>query len=61
METLDHKFLNELDYFSDKQPSSENIGIYIADELQKTLDEGIRVSRVHVWESDDSCATYIVD
>lgn len=61
METLDHKFLNELEFFSEKQPSSENIGIYIAEELQKTLDEGIRVSRVHVWESDDACATYIPD
>ncbi len=59
METLDHKFLNELDLFKDLQPSSENIGIYIAEELQKTLDESVWVSRVHVWESDDSCATYI--
>lgn len=59
IERLDHKFLNELDFFNGKQPSSENIGIYITDELQKTLKNGIRVSRVHVWESDDSCATYI--
>lgn len=59
METLDHKFLNELDQFKGIQPSSENIGIYVAEELQKTLDEKIWVSRVHVWESDDSCATYI--
>lgn len=60
METLDHKFLNELDLFKGGQPSSENIGIYIAEELQKTLEEGLRVSRVHVWESDDACASYIV-
>lgn len=60
METLDHKFLNELDFFVGKQPSSENIGIYIADELQKTMEKDIRVSRVHVWESHDACATYIV-
>ncbi len=59
METLDHKFLNELDLFKDIQPSSENIGIYIAEQLQKTLGESTWVSRVHVWESDDSCATYI--
>ena len=60
METLDHKFLNEIECFNGKQPSSENIGIYVAEELQKILENGIRVSRVHVWESDDSCATYIV-
>ncbi len=60
METLDHKFLNELEIFKGKQPSSEIIGIYIADELQKTLENNIKVSKVHVWESDDACATYIV-
>lgn len=63
IETLDHKFLNELDLFKGGQPSSENIGIYIAEELQKTLetlDKKVRVSKVDVWESDDSCASYIV-
>jgi len=60
METLDHKFLNELEIFKGKQPSSEIIGIYIAEELQKTLEGNLKVSKVHVWESDDACATYIV-
>ena len=60
METLDHKFLNELEIFKGKQPSSEIIGIYIAEELQKTLEDNLKVSKIHVWESDDACATYIV-
>ena len=57
---LDHKFLNELDYFQDDNPtSSENITRYIAKELQaKINDSSIRVSRVTTWESDDACATY---
>jgi len=57
---LDHKFLNELDYFQDDNPpSSENIARYIAKELQaKINDSSIRVSRVTTWESDDACATY---
>ena len=57
---LDHKFLNELDYFQDDNPpSSENITKYIAKELQaKINDSSIRVSRVTTWESDDACATY---
>ncbi len=61
METLDHKFLNELDYFHDGNPSSENISLHITTQLQKSInDPGIKVSRVTVWESVDACATYIV-
>lgn len=62
MKQLDHRYLNELAPFSDNQPSSENIAYYVATELQKRIDRpGIRVSRVAAWESDDACATYIVD
>ena len=59
---LDHKFLNELDYFPDyTPPSSENIAKYIADELQAEIDDSsVRVSSVTTWESDDACVTYIV-
>ena len=62
MEQLDHKFLNELKYFQEKNPSSEIISQYIAQTLQKAIDDpSIRVSRVATWESEDACATYIVD
>ena len=61
MEQLDHRFLNDLEYFKDKNPSSEIIAQYIAQTLQKTIDDpSIHVSRVTSWESDDACATYIV-
>ena len=61
METLDHKFLNELDYFQDgTPPSSENIARYLAVRLKNRLDiPGVRVSRVTAWESEDASATYI--
>jgi len=60
MDTLDHKFLNELDVFNDGNPSSENIAMYIAESLQHRIDDdGIRVDRVTAWESEDACATYI--
>ena len=63
MVTLDHHFLNDLEVFSEAfPPSSENIAIYIADQLQKKITHpGVRVSRVSAWESDNSCATYIVE
>ncbi len=60
IDTLDHRFLNELPAFKNANPSSEQIAKYIADEFseQTGADEGYRVSRVSVWESDDACATY---
>ncbi len=63
MATLDHKFLNELSFFSEKvPPSSENIAFYVATMLQdKITQPGVRVSRVSAWESANACATYIVD
>jgi 6-pyruvoyltetrahydropterin/6-carboxytetrahydropterin synthase len=61
IDTLDHKFLNELNLFDDGNPSSENIARYIAEMMQAKISApGVGISRVGVWESDDSCATYIV-
>ena len=61
LDTLDHKFLNEIDFFKTSNPSSEVIAKYIADDLQSRIsDPLLAVSRVSVWESDDACATYTV-
>ena len=61
MALLDHKYLNELDYFRQNQPSSENIAFFVATELQRRVDNSaVSVSRVTAWESDDAGATYIV-
>jgi 6-pyruvoyltetrahydropterin/6-carboxytetrahydropterin synthase len=55
---LDHKFLNDLDFFRGN-PSSERIAVHIAERLAALLpDDNIHVSRVTVWESHDACATY---
>jgi 6-pyruvoyltetrahydropterin/6-carboxytetrahydropterin synthase len=60
MNRLDHKFLNEIEYFQHNNPSSENIAKYIAEEVQKKLsDPSVRISRVTAWESEDACATFI--
>ncbi|MBW2012145.1 MAG: 6-carboxytetrahydropterin synthase QueD [Deltaproteobacteria bacterium] len=61
MQKLDHKYLNELDYFEGGQPTSENIAIFIVKELQASLDHtSVKVSRVNVWESENACASYII-
>jgi 6-pyruvoyltetrahydropterin/6-carboxytetrahydropterin synthase len=62
MSMLDHKYLNELDYFQQNQPSSENIAYFVATELKKRIgNQAVKVSRVTAWESDDAAATYILD
>ena len=59
---LDHQYLNELSMFQGRQPSSERIAAYVAAELQQTIQHpAVRVSRVSAWESEDACATYIVE
>ena len=62
IQRLDHKFLNELEPFHDGfPPSSENIALYIAEELQVSVNDPlVQVSRVTSWESENACATYIV-
>jgi 6-pyruvoyltetrahydropterin/6-carboxytetrahydropterin synthase len=59
IDNLDHKFLNELEFFNGN-PSSESIAVYIANALSEKLagTAGIRVNRVTTWESEDACATY---
>ncbi len=62
IDRVDHQFLNELDMFQGRQPSSERIAAFIAGELQTSITApAVRVSRVSAWESEDSCATYVVD
>ncbi len=61
MKTLDHKFLNDLDYFQNgTPPSSENIARYVAEGLTARLNmPDVKISRVTAWESDNAAATYI--
>jgi 6-pyruvoyltetrahydropterin/6-carboxytetrahydropterin synthase len=60
MSEIDHRYLNELPFFIEHNPSSENIARYIFERLQeKITDERVRVQRVTAWESQDACATYL--
>jgi 6-pyruvoyltetrahydropterin/6-carboxytetrahydropterin synthase len=59
LEEIDHKYLNEVAAFRDQNPSSENLARYLFERLSATLNrDGIKVSRINVWESDTSCASY---
>ena len=59
LEILDHHYLNELSFFRNTNPSSENLAAYIFAEIARQVDQGSRrVSWVSVWESENSQATY---
>ena len=62
LEEIDHKYLNELAAFQDRNPSSENLACYLYDRLAAIFkDDRVKVHRVNVWESDTSCASYYPD
>lgn len=62
LEEIDHKYLNELEAFREQNPSSENLARYLFERLAAALNrDGVRISRVNVWESDTSCASYFLE
>ena len=59
LDRLDHAYLNELEYFKEKSPSSENIAEFIYFEMDKMLkDSPAEIEEVRCWESINSCAIY---
>jgi 6-pyruvoyltetrahydropterin/6-carboxytetrahydropterin synthase len=61
LDHLDHKYLNEVAAFKDMNPSSERVAKFIYDRLKEkiqTLNLGLMVSSVTVWESDNARVTY---
>ena len=62
LEEIDHKYLNELAAFQDRNPSSENLAHYLFERLGAIFTrDGVKIKRVNVWESDTSCASYYQD
>jgi 6-pyruvoyltetrahydropterin/6-carboxytetrahydropterin synthase len=59
LKPLDHTFLNDLPYFSEIEPSSENIAKYIFNKLKNELKghQGM-LKKVIAWESETSSAAY---
>jgi 6-pyruvoyltetrahydropterin/6-carboxytetrahydropterin synthase len=57
--SLDHKYLNELHWFKNMNPTSENISRIIFEELVNNLkNENIRVLEIEVWESETTSIIY---
>ena len=59
LDTLDHKHLNQLEYFKKANPSSEEICRYIFDRLKPQVTKAkCKLCEVLVWETENSRASY---
>jgi len=58
LDSLDHKYLNNISYFKKVNPTSENIAKYIYDKLKVIIPN---LQTVTVWESDKASAAYYVE
>jgi 6-pyruvoyltetrahydropterin/6-carboxytetrahydropterin synthase len=59
LDRLDHTFLNELEPFTLRNPSSELLARHIFQHLAPLLPARARLNRVSVWESENSRASYL--
>ena len=59
LDSLDHKYLNEIPFFIEKASSAEYIAMYIFGEVEKQMkgEEAI-LKKIRVWESDRAYAAY---
>jgi len=56
---IDHQYLNDISYFKEVNPTSENIACFIHSGISKRLTgEQLKVEKVCVWETATSYATY---
>ncbi|MDH5423555.1 MAG: 6-carboxytetrahydropterin synthase QueD [Gammaproteobacteria bacterium] len=56
---LDHHYLNEIEPFTEINPTAENIAAYLYREISKQLNsETITVSAVTLWETERACVRY---
>lgn len=55
IETLDHSYLNEMEFFKKANPTSEKIAKFIYDNVKNDMKS---IYSVAVWENEKSCAVY---
>lgn len=56
---LDHRYLNDLEPFTEVNPTAENIAAYMFRELSSALnDDRVNVSAVTLWETERACVRY---
>lgn len=63
LEMFDHKFLNELEIFAEKNPTAENIAKIIFEKLSASeiFSGKNKLAAIKVYETPKSCVTYSPD
>jgi len=58
-DTLDHRYLNEIEPFDSINPTAENIAAWLYQGLSNKLNnEYIKVSALTLWETERACVRY---
>jgi len=56
---LDHRYLNEIEPFTEINPTAENIAAWIYGEVSKKINNSqAKVSSLTIWETDRACVKY---
>lgn len=56
---LDHKFLNDIEYFKTVNPTAENIAQYLFKQIQQRIEApNVTMHQITVWENDRNCVIY---
>lgn len=56
---MDHRYLNDLEPFTEINPTAENIAAYMFQEISSRLNsDTIKVHAVTLWETDRACVRY---
>ena len=57
---IDHCYINDLKYFQEHNPTSENIAEYIFKKMDISLKEyPVRLKKITVWENEKQSASYL--
>ncbi len=63
---FDHRVINDLPPFDERNPTAENLSEYIFTEMTQRLEKDetaagrVEIARVELWENDTCCAIYEV-
>ena len=61
LDKLDHQHINDVECFTEINPSSENLAMYIYRQLKGNMPDNVRLAEVSVSENASSKATYWED
>ncbi|HDP26414.1 MAG TPA: 6-carboxytetrahydropterin synthase QueD [Deltaproteobacteria bacterium] len=58
LDELDHRYLNDLPWFQEQNPSAEHIARAIFEHLSPSIPSPVTLKEVVVWENEACCVSY---